>query len=384
MTDKIIHKVGEQSAADPYEFVMSTASVDRMGDIVEQDWKLSAFRKNPIALWNHNSGQPIGRWEKVRVEAGKLVGRLKLAEAGTSELIDTLRSLVQQRILKAVSVGFKPGDYEPLDEKDPWGGLRLMKNELFECSLVSVPANAEALSVAKALTGRSIPDVISDETVALDLGRKAAEQLGLKSRVGDNNPDTLTRPKRKSIMSLNDKIAAKTEEVAKLRASLTEATMRLGLDDGAEDESVSVEITELTGEVDKAQGELDILLKAEKSLAAAAIERTGQKDDTPGAPAPRIETRQKRKKGHAATATLSCLLKAHVLKTSPYDVAKHDFKDESDIPLLIKAATNNPFTRGIVIECCLEQLMKRLKIAHVPANNVDECAILMARKPGLQ
>ncbi len=338
---KQVFKAGTQSATDPYTFVMSTASVDRMGDIVEQDWKLSAFRKNAVALWQHNADQPIGTWENVRVEAGKLMGRLRMAEKGTSDLIDTLRSLIEQRVLKAVSVGFKPGKVEPLDEKDPWGGLRLAANELFECSLVSVPANAEALSVAKSLThGRSIPEeVFAEPGALLQEGTGAAVQLGLTSQVGDTNPDTSTRPKRKSIMSLNDKITAKTDEVAKLRASLTEATMKLGLDDGAEDESVSVEITELTGEVDKAQGELDILLKAEKSLANAAIERAAPKGDAPGTPAPRIETRQKRKKGHAATATLSCLLKAHVLKTSPYEVAKHDFKDESDIPLLIKAAT---------------------------------------------
>lgn len=147
----LIYKAGEQADYDPYDFVMSTDHVDRVGDIVEQDWDLRAFRKNPIALWAHQSDAPIGTWEKVAVRENRLIGRINLAEKGTSDLIDTLRSLIEQRILKAVSVGFLPREMEPLDEDDPWGGYRLANNELMECSLCSIPANPHAISLAKSL-----------------------------------------------------------------------------------------------------------------------------------------------------------------------------------------------------------------------------------------
>ena len=68
--DKLIYKQGLQSDDNPFEFVMSTATPDRAGDIVEQDWSLKWFRKNPIALWCHKSDSPIGTWRKVRVEEG--------------------------------------------------------------------------------------------------------------------------------------------------------------------------------------------------------------------------------------------------------------------------------------------------------------------------
>ena len=47
------------------EFVMSDASVDRMGDVIEQSgWQLQNFApdRNPIALFNHDKNQVIGRW----------------------------------------------------------------------------------------------------------------------------------------------------------------------------------------------------------------------------------------------------------------------------------------------------------------------------------
>ena len=36
-------------------FIASTANPDRHGDIVEQSWKLDAYRNNPLVLYAHNS-----------------------------------------------------------------------------------------------------------------------------------------------------------------------------------------------------------------------------------------------------------------------------------------------------------------------------------------
>ncbi len=59
---------------DGLEFVLSDATVDRYGDIVEPDgWVLSWFKKNPIALFGHSNSFPIGKWADVRVEGGNLV-----------------------------------------------------------------------------------------------------------------------------------------------------------------------------------------------------------------------------------------------------------------------------------------------------------------------
>lgn len=153
-----------KSTEDGAEFIMSDATVDRMGDIIlPTAWKLESFKKNPIALYQHESYKPIGTWENVRVEAGKLLGDLKLAAAGTSAEIDTIRALVAQGILKAVSVGFKALKYK---EQEGIRGVVFTEAELMECSLVSIPANSNALAIAKSF-GADTKMIFSDEPVAL-------------------------------------------------------------------------------------------------------------------------------------------------------------------------------------------------------------------------
>src|SRR5262245_16602724 len=115
---------------DPLEFVLSDDSKDRMGDIIEQDgWQLDNFKRNPVALFGHDSRTPIGRWSDVAVKGNRLLGRLHLAAAGTSQRIDELRSLVEQGILRAVSVGFRAIEHAMIDEGR---GMRFIKQELLE------------------------------------------------------------------------------------------------------------------------------------------------------------------------------------------------------------------------------------------------------------
>ena len=73
--------------------------------------------------------------------------------------IDEIRALVEADILRAVSVGFLPRQSEPLT-KNGGGGLRFQQTELVETSLVSIPANPNALAVARSLN-------ISRDTVAM-------------------------------------------------------------------------------------------------------------------------------------------------------------------------------------------------------------------------
>jgi HK97 family phage prohead protease len=144
-----VNKSGHQSADNPLEFVLSDESVDRMGDVIRADgWDLRQFKANPIALFGHSHDQILGVWENVRVEGKKLLGSLKLAKPGTSELVDTVRSLIDQRIIKSVSVGFQPVEATPRKS----GGFDFVKSLLHEVSVVAVPANPNALAVAKAFS----------------------------------------------------------------------------------------------------------------------------------------------------------------------------------------------------------------------------------------
>jgi HK97 family phage prohead protease len=182
--DEVVLKAGIQSADDPFEFVLSDETVDRVGDVIRADgWDLSDFRKNPIALFGHDHEKVIGTWKNVRVQGKQLLGKLNLAKEGTSELVDTVRSLVEQRILKAVSVGFRVLDYDPINKDEPWGGWNITKALLMETSVVAVPANPNAIALAKACA--KYPNAVEKllvradaaDPVALSIDGRPAEDL---------------------------------------------------------------------------------------------------------------------------------------------------------------------------------------------------------------
>ncbi len=104
--------------------------------------------RNPIALWQHDKNFPIGFWGDLRVEDAALRGKLRLAPKGASVRIDEIRSLVEAGVLRAVSVGFRSLE----EERRPGsksGGKIYLKSELMEASLVSIPANPNALAIAR-------------------------------------------------------------------------------------------------------------------------------------------------------------------------------------------------------------------------------------------
>jgi HK97 family phage prohead protease/HK97 family phage major capsid protein len=163
---RLVHKL-HQKDAEGTEFVLSDATPDRYGDVVDPNgWVTDNFKKNPIALFNHNADFPVGKWRNLRTERGALRGDLQCAPAGTSARIDEIRKLMEAGILKAVSVGFRAIEKEPIQGK----GTRFTKSELVECSLVSVPANPNALAVVKGLK-------ISQETQRLIFGEHADDKV---------------------------------------------------------------------------------------------------------------------------------------------------------------------------------------------------------------
>lgn len=158
------------SSDDKLEFVMSDATIDRYGDIIDPNgWDWKNFESNPIALFNHNNNFPMGKWSNIRVADGALRGDLTMAPKGASERIDELRALIDADILRAVSVGFIPLDSRP--RKDAHGyyiGEEYVKQELIETSLVSIPANPSAVLAAKGMK-------ISKGTMDMVFGEYASE-----------------------------------------------------------------------------------------------------------------------------------------------------------------------------------------------------------------
>lgn len=135
-----INTVFEKAEASDNKFhvIFSTATQDRHGDVVEQNWDLKHFRKNPVFLDSHNYSSVehiLGKITRIANKDGVLQGDVTFALDNSKGLL--AYKMVQGGFLNATSVGFIPLDF---DEQG-----RIIKSELLEVSAVSVPANAEAL-----------------------------------------------------------------------------------------------------------------------------------------------------------------------------------------------------------------------------------------------
>jgi HK97 family phage major capsid protein/HK97 family phage prohead protease len=232
-------------AANPLEFVMSDGSVDRMGDVIEPDgWRLDNFQRNPVALFGHNASFPIGKWHDVGVRGGQLTGRLELLDP-VSDRMREIHAAVAGGVLRAVSVGFHSDSVEPLKS----GGIRFIEAELVECSLVSVPANPNALAIAKSLG-------ISREGQQLIFGVSADKDQPTPPRpIGvPAGADTLFR-KHKPMNQLSERIQNAQGEITAYRDQLSV----LDPDD-------LTKSAELTDRIEMVQNQLGIWERAEKAL----------------------------------------------------------------------------------------------------------------------
>lgn len=184
---------GEQRALD---FTISTGSVDRYGDTVSVDgWRLENYRSNPVVLWMHdNQMLPVGRGVNVRVEDGSLQARVEFTPAGMARFNDTVFEMLKAGFLSATSVGFAPVKYNFVDDPKRGFGVDFIEQELLEFSIVTVPANAEALIEGRAgkpvddgsdlralAAAEAAPEVSATEAYSLDLAQRRVQLLKLRA-----------------------------------------------------------------------------------------------------------------------------------------------------------------------------------------------------------
>jgi len=313
---------GQQSADDPFEFIMSDQSVDRMGDvIIAKGWDLHEFKKNPIALGFHNHAQPIGVWENVRIVGKRLMGRLKMAAAGTSAEIDTIRSLLEQRIIKAVSVGFTPTEYTETKT-----GYRFIKQSLDECSLVSVGANANALAIAKSY------GLNSDQLrQLLTRGQSAAPKRKTKAPIKTGT--SLANPKGRKVI-IAKRIAAKKERLVAIKDDLTVLKALLEEDgyEHSDDEIETIEV--LTDEEETVIKSIGSLERLEQGLAKKAQPVSGSINMPRGTGG---EFPKEEKGGSLIARAATVHLLAHIEKKNIDQIIAERYSRDDQIGPVIKA-----------------------------------------------
>lgn len=134
----------EEQQSDIYTFVVSTPEVDRYGTIIiPSGIDYTSYLNNPIVLAQHNADEwPIGKCLGFMMNGENLEATLQLHRI-TDEACE-VADLVAAGYVKAVSVGIIPIE----SEEQTIDGKRVTvytKSELVEFSVVSIPANRDAL-----------------------------------------------------------------------------------------------------------------------------------------------------------------------------------------------------------------------------------------------
>jgi HK97 family phage prohead protease len=167
-------------------FRISTETPDSYNDVIKADgWDLERFEKNPVVLWAHDHRQPpVGQALSIGVDGDALVAEAKFADAETYAFADTVYRLLKKGFLRATSVGFFPKEWTYDEDR---GGYNFIANELFEFSIVPVPANPDALALAvkdgidcaplKEWAEKTLDMWTPDDSVALWVPRAQIEEL---------------------------------------------------------------------------------------------------------------------------------------------------------------------------------------------------------------
>ncbi len=144
----------------------STRDLDRTGDVVQPGAfaeSLKDYLSNPVVTYMHDWSNPIGKVIDARIDELGLFIRAEI-----SETADTVWKLIEEGILRALSIG-----YEVVDEKLIDGVNQILRLRLYEVAIVSIPANRRALfSVSKALE-------VGDDLVEQHSGEPALSDHGL-------------------------------------------------------------------------------------------------------------------------------------------------------------------------------------------------------------
>jgi len=149
--DGYIEKASKLSEGE-VEFVVSTGDVDAHGERINVDGiDLKDFKKNPVVLWGHDGfNLPIAKATKIWKQDDKLMARALFYLK--DEFATKVYNYILDGFLSAVSIG---------GMVKQWGedGMTISQLLMKEFSVVSVPANQNALVSNKALNQEQITEL---------------------------------------------------------------------------------------------------------------------------------------------------------------------------------------------------------------------------------
>lgn len=202
-----------------HTFVLTDESVNSYGyRVLTSGVDRTLFDKNPVMLYSHEYGMlPIGTWENVREEDGRMLADAKFDDGDT--FAKEIARKVDAGVIRCCSIGFN------VLEADDGDGLKLpgqsgptvTKWELMECSICTFGANRNAMRLS------------ATETEPAGATVKAGSRMTLCKVQGEeevNNPlngYNMTEQERTQMEQLQQQVQQLTETNQTLTAERDEA-----------------------------------------------------------------------------------------------------------------------------------------------------------------
>jgi HK97 family phage major capsid protein/HK97 family phage prohead protease len=252
--------------------IATTPTPDRIGDIIEP---LGVEFKNPMPLlWQHKHDKPVGQvnFKKPTKDGIDFEAHITKSDGVQSttlkDRLDEAWESVKLGLVRAVSIGFRPKEYSFMKETD---GIHFQETEVMELSLVTIPANMEAVISEIKSADKNVLSVIK----SLDAPSLAASGLEMKDSDRPTPPGVTGHPKKilpkaKTMKTIKERIAAfeasRAAKVARMEELMTKAGDELSTLEQAESEEYDSAELEVK-EIDKHLVRLRTLEKANREQA---------------------------------------------------------------------------------------------------------------------
>lgn len=321
--------------------IATTPSPDRVGDIVEP---LGAkFAAELPLLWQHQHDKPVGtvKFDKPTKNGITFKATLpKITEAGAlKDLVDMAWTAVREKLVRGVSIGFRPIEYSFIDG----GGIRFSETEIYELSLVTVPAQADATiqtikSIDTAQRAASGNEALSDD---VEKGRKPEAPPGESgttkqpAKSGFFYARTKGNAMSEKIKALEDKRKQLVEERAAIQKAADDAGTTKDAEQRERFQEITAELKALDEEIEDHK-----TLEADRIKTAEPVDGKDEKSAAASRVPGSIKVKDNRVRGEgiALAQMAKCLYKAQGQLMGALQLAEQNKDLDPRVAVVLKTA----------------------------------------------
>jgi HK97 family phage major capsid protein/HK97 family phage prohead protease len=325
--------------------VATTPTPDRVGDIVEP---LGVKFRNPMPLLHqHRSDQPVGtvRFDKATKDGITFEARLPKIEVDgpLKDRVDTAWEEIKAGLVRGVSIGFRSLEESFMDD----GGIRFIESEVLELSLVTIPANADAvIQTIKTFDAQALA-ASGNEGVSVNLdgdsfSKEQVRQI-IEKVTDPASRDTSVKPKPKTsekpkmqttqerVKAFEAKRSAKAARMATIMEEAGDATLEP--DASEEYDTIKEEVKAIDEHLVRLNDQL-----AMESKAARPVEGTTPNDAAESRGyAPRVSVKSPQlPKGIAFGRYVRCKALGHAMHRAPEEIAAKMYPNHDELQMVLK------------------------------------------------